>query len=214
MPINAAAAGQSTIVAGSYLATWNGLDLGLVSVGGYTLRYRNTSIPITADISGDTKIDGIYGGTQPSISMVLQNWNAAAIEPMIWWMGTQDGFASYEWGKTNGVGLKEFDAAKPLVLTACHQSNGVPSDANPTIDPISITFFKTLLAPDTDVDVIFSFQPRFIPLTLNIMGVTAVGSEDPVISRVNSCGKISFWSAVRNEGDHLEAVVDPNIDGT
>jgi len=215
MTILAAANGQSSVVAGSYLATWNGLDLGLVAVGGYTLRYRNSSIPITADISGEAKIDGIYTGTRPSISMVLQNWNAQAIEPLIWWMGTQrSGFAGYEFGKTNGVGLKEFDAAKPLVLTACHQSGGNATAANPTIDPLSITFFKTLLAPDTDVDIIFSHQPRFLPLTLDIMACSVAGSSNPIISRVNNCGDISFWSAIRNEGDHLTAVVDPDVSGT
>jgi hypothetical protein len=214
MGILAAPNGQSSIVAGSYLATWNGLDLGLVAVGGYTLRYRNSSIPITADIAGESKIDGIYTGTRPSISMVLNNWNAAAVEPLIWWVGTQNGYVNYEFGKTNGVGLKEFDAAKPLVLTACHQSGGSATEANPTIDPLSITFFKTLLSPDTDVDIIFSHQPRFLSLTLDIMAVSVTGSEQPVISRVNNCGAISFWSALRNEGEHLAAVIDADVAGT
>lgn len=213
MPILAAASGQSSVIAGTYLATWNGLDMGLVAVGGYTLRHRNSSIPITADIAGETKIDGIYAGTRCSISMVLNNWNAAAIEAMTWWIGTQaNGFSGYAWGQTDGVGMKEFDAAKPLVLTACHQSMGVATPANPTIDPISITFFKTLLSPDTDVDHIFSFQPRLLSLTMDILACSVSGTAPNLtVARVNNCGAISFWSALRNEGAHLGTVVDPDV---
>lgn len=214
MPILAAPAGQSSVVAGSYRATWNGLDLGLVTTDGYQLRYRNSSIPITADIAGESEIDAIYTGTQPTVTMTLENWNAAAIEAMTWWMGTQAGFANYIWGVTNGVGLKEFDAAKPLVLVACHNNMGVAAASNPTIDPLAITFFRTILAPDQDLEILLSHRPRFITVTLKVFAVNIEGSENPVVSRVSNCGNIAYWVALRNEGSHLGAVIDPDIGGT
>lgn len=210
MPLVAADAGESSIIAGAYKATWNGLDLGLVTTDGYQLRYRNTSIPITSDITGESIIDEIYTGTQPTITMTLQHWNAQGLEALIWWMGTQAGFADYSFGKTNGVGLKGWDAAKPLILQACHVSGGdtpTVSDANPTIDPYSITFFKTLLASNLDLQVVFSHQPRFVTVTLNIFPVSITTPNDPP-TRVQSCNEIWFWDAVRN--DDLVTVADPD----
>ena len=207
MPILAAAPGLSSVVAGSYRATWAGLDLGTVSNQGINLRYRNSSIPVTADIAGELEVDRINSGTTATITMVLQDWNAQGLEAMIWWMGTLKGFAGYNWGDVQSVGAKEWAVAKPLVLTACHVVGGAPAASNPTIDPLSITFFKTIIAPDSDIDVLFSFRPRFVTVTLTIFPVQ-LGSGG-TINKVTGCGDISLWTAIRSSEAHLGNVSGP-----
>lgn len=210
MPLKTAPAGMSSVISGAYRSTWGGWDLGLISTDGQQLRVRNTSIPITADITGDTVVDMIHTGTLPTITMTLQNWNAQAVEPLTWWMGFGDGIAAYEWGVTDGVGQKMFDYAKPLVLTACHYQTGEvsgPLASNSTIDPLSVTFYKTILAPDNDIETLFSHRPRFVTVTLQILPVTLIEGESPndppVVTRASSCDKMRFWTSIRNAGNHL-----------
>jgi hypothetical protein len=210
MPLKTAPAGFSSVVAGAYRSAWNGYDMGLITGEGFQLRYRNTAIPITADITGETIVDMIHTGTLPTITMTLMNWNAQAIEPLSWWMGFGDGIAGYEWGVTDGVGQKAFDFAKPLVLTACHYQEGEsagPLAANPTIDPLSMTIYKTIPAPDQDIEVLLSHKPRFITLTLQILPVTLISGESPndppTVTRASSCDKLRFWTSIRNNGAHL-----------
>lgn len=215
MPYHAAPSGASSVVAGAYRSTWNGFDLGLVSVDGHQLRYQNSAIPITADITGETVVDMIHTGTVPTITMTLQNWNAAAVEMLTWWMGTGVGLDNYKWGVTDGVGLNMFNYAKPLVLTACHfdaalnDGDGGAAVANPTIDPLTITFYKTILAPNQDLEILLSHRPRFITVTLQILPVTVTleGSGPAyTVSRVTSCSRITFWDALRNIGSHVGEV--------
>lgn len=206
MALQAAPAGESSVVSGSYRVTWAGLDLGTVGNQGINLRYRNTSIPITADITGETVIERINSGTNASITMVLQDWNAQGLEAMIWWMGTLKGLASYSFGDVQSVGVKQWAVAQPLVLAACNlnvtnQPGSGASPVNPTIDPLSITFFKTLLADDQDIDILFSFRPRFVTVTLDIYPVQRASGN--TIIQPKGCDDMVLWEALRNDGNHL-----------
>ena len=219
-----APAGKSTVIAGSYRALWNDLDIGL-TMDGFTLTQVNTGIDITADITGETVIDTIYSGTSLQVSMTLENWNAQAMEPMIWWRGANNR-AAYEWGLTDGVGQRHWDAAAPLILYAC-QGEGfavTPSPANPSIDdvdttitpstganaanpnidPLDIVFPKTLLQKDSNLDIRFSFEPRFISLTLDVFpisngydGTDWDEAAPDLVDRVSDCSKIRYFSATR-----------------
>lgn len=222
---HAAPAGKSTVIAGSYRALWNDLDIGL-TLDGFTLTQVNTGIDITADITGETVIDTIYSGTSLQVSMTLENWNAQAVEPMIWWLGNSDPTA-YEWGLTNGVGQRHWDAACPLILYACQSTGGAlsaPADpdpsvadvatvwqhpnaanaANPNIDPLDIVFPKTLLQKDNSLDIRFSYEPRFITLTLDVFPISNQfgGTDfDPAapdsVERVTDCSEIRYFAATR-----------------
>ena len=219
--------GLSSVVSGAYRALWDDLDIGL-TLDGYTLRQSNSGIDITSDITGDTVIDTIYSGTILTITMTLENWNAQAIEPMIWWHGAADR-ANYEWGLSDGVGQRHWDAAAPLILYAC-QSTGFavtpsPGDltvddvatvitpssgstaANPTIDPLDIVFPKTLLKKDTDLDIVFSFRPRYLTLTLDVFPVSNSfdgTAWDPTApdstERISDCTKVRYFAATRGQG--------------
>ena len=221
--------GYSNVVAGSYQATWNDLDIGL-TIDGFTLSQSNSGIDITSDITGETVIDTIYSGTVLSITMTLQNWNAQAVEPMIWWMGN-GAPTQYEWGLTNGVGLSQWDAAKPLLLNACNtvSFNNPPPESvnadvddqssaftpssqasvrNPYIDPLDIVFPKTILRKDSNIDILFSFRPRFLTLTLDVYPVSNdttsqddwVYTTPDVVKRVSGCTNIRYFAATRGLG--------------
>lgn len=216
--------GKSTVVSGPYRALWDDFDMGL-TLDGYTLRKSNSGIDITADVAGDTVLDTIYAGTVMTITVTLENWNAQAIEPLIWWHGNNDR-ANYEWGLSDGVGQRHWDKARPLILYACHHQgfavDTTPADpdvpdvptnitrstgaaaANPNIDPLDIVFPKTLLRKDNDIDVIFSFRPRFITLTLDVFPISNVyeeGAWDPLapdnVERVTDCSAIRYFAATR-----------------
>ena len=221
---HSAPAGMSQIITGGYRALWDDLDVGL-TLDGFRLLNQTTGEDITSDITGDIPVDGIHTGVTVQVVMTLQHWNAKAIEPMIWWHGNSNP-ASYEWGLTDGVGQRLWDNAKPLILYSCQgtgfsitpnnpnpeapanttitPSTGAAS-LNPNIDPLDIVFFKTLLAPNTNIDLLFSSTaPRYVPITLNVFPVSNTINGLPLdpnspdsVERITDCDKFRFFSATR-----------------
>lgn len=192
--------GESSTITGPYTGTWDSLDLGLTETG-FRLFHTNSGRDITSDMFGETVIDKIYTGTVVTLSFTLINWNAQAIEPMMWWMGDDD-TEGYEWGKIYNIGQKHFDRAKPLVLNSCFgiSAAAIQNSNNPLADPVDITFPKTLLRPNEQIETLFSgTQPRMLDLVLDVFPYT-IGSEgegSPII-RPASCSAFSFFSATRN----------------
>lgn len=216
-PAHAAGPGLATVISGPYKSLWDDMDMG-TNLDGFTLRQSNSGIDITSDLAGDTILDTIYAGTILTVTVTLQNWNAQAIEPMIWWHGNSNP-VSYEWGLSDGVGQRHWDNAKPLILHACHAvgfdsvdtagdtvitpSTGA-NPANPNIDPLDIVFPKTLLKKDTDLDIIFSFRPRYITLTFDVYPISTLyegTAWNPVnvdqVERLTDCSSIRYFSATR-----------------
>lgn len=214
--------GEGTVIMGAYKGLWNDLDIGN-TLDGFRFNCSESAIPIVSDITGSIVVDELHTGINLSITMVLQHWNAQAIEPMIWWHGNSVP-ADYEWGLTDGAGQSKWEAAKPLILYACDAtgfalagtsetpSTITPSTgasaSNPYIDPLDITFFKAILQKDQNLEIQLANQPRFLELTLDIFPVanaTLVGSEvdefDPALPdaviRPNGCGKLRFFHATR-----------------
>lgn len=196
-----AAAGLSQVIAGAYTAVWNGLDIGQVTTDGYKMRYRTGGYDITADTTGEgTVVDSIYNGLSMTIDFVAEHWNAQAIEQLLWWFGNTG--ASYSWGRTDGVGMRMFDAAKPLVLTACH-IDGTGLDAlpsNPYIDPLDITWPRAILAPNQDIEFLMSTKPRFLPISVMVFPVdTGFSPATPTTSeRVSNCSNMIYFVSTRN----------------
>lgn len=197
----ALAAGASSVVSGPYLATWDALDLGHVTPDGFEIITNTTAYDIAADITGEgTIIDQILSGVSIMVRFTLEHWNAQGVEAMLWWFGEQA--AGYKWGKINGPGLRFFDAARPLVLTACHSSMGalVADGPNQTIDPIDITFPKAILKGNEETRLLLASRPRFIPVTLQIFPVDSAQYvlAESEAARVDNCQDMLFWDATRN----------------
>lgn len=194
-----AAEGQSSVIAGPYRASWNGLDLGQITPDGYELTWQNSSYAINSDMTGEGTItDQIYNGTTCQISFTLQHWNAYGVEKLLWWMGEAANI-TYKFGHIAGLGRRHFDSARPLILESCFFNGTLLSAANPDIDPLEITFGKTLLSNAKAVSFLLATKPRYIPVTLDVMPYTVGGtSGSEVLLRPTSCDGFRFWDCVRN----------------
>lgn len=192
--------GQSSTITGPYNGTWNAMDLGLTETG-FRIFHTNSGRDITSDMFGETVIDKIYTGTVVSVAFTLINWNAQAIEPMMWWMG-DDAAQGYDWGRVYNIGQKHFDRARPLVLNSCFgiSAAAIQGSPNPLADPVDITFPKTLLRPNEQIETLFSgTQPRHLDLVLDVFPYTFDSQEGGgAIIRPNACSAFSFFSATRN----------------
>ena len=207
------AEGQSSVIAGPYLASWNGLPLGQITPDGYELTWQNSSYAINSDMTGEGTItDQIYNGTSVQISFTLQHWNAYGVEQLIWWMGNQGAAADYKFGRISGLGMRHWDAAKVLLLESCLLGDtgtiggtagtaSIPAvPANINIDPLDIAFPKALLSNSKAISFLLATKPRYIPVTLDIFpySVPQTIADIDDVSRVTGCGDMRFWEATRN----------------
>jgi hypothetical protein len=204
------APGKSSVVSGPYVATYNGMEIGQITPDGYELSWQNQGFEIRSDMFGEgTKLDEIYQGTSARITFTIQHWNAQAIEAMIWWMGNLTDHENFQFGHIKTVGASQWDQAKVLVLESCFSSelefplgdstvlgDNVP---NNKIDPLDITFPKTLLANGEAVRFLMSSRPRFIPITLDIYPVAPLVNNDYYdVARPSACSSLVYWEATRN----------------
>lgn len=197
---------RSSVVAGPYTGSWKEKDLGHITADGYRLSYNSSSYPITADLTGEnTIIDRIFSGITMQVSFTLEHWNAPALEELIWWFGTGGTPANtWELGKTDGVGLRHFEYAKALVLQSCHFVAGATPTAaasNATIDPLEITFPRTMLADGQNLEILLATRPRYIPIVMDVFPVDGDASPGETSNdqlRVKTCSKLRYFFATRN----------------
>lgn len=149
-----------TIHSGSYRGTWNSLSLGLV-LDGFNMSYANRARKLTTDGLGDTALDYLHAGQDMFVDFVLQEYDAAAVQTLIWHQNAVFGMA-------DRAGYSLWERAKTLVLTAC---TGASNPTTPV--PATATFFKTILAPDFDVSIALANRERYIPVRLLVLPVHA-----------------------------------------
>lgn len=157
-----------TIHSGSYRGTWNSLAIGLV-LDGFTHSWSNRARQLTTDSLGETPLDFLHAGQSMFVDFVVQEYDAAALQTMIWHQNAVFGMA-------DRAGYSLWDRAKTLVLTACTGA------ANPTpAVPATATFYKTILAPDFDISISLAHRERYIPIRLLVLPVHAIQStaNDP-----------------------------------
>lgn len=154
-----------SVIRGSYSATYNGFNIGNTEIGfrhSYSYRGRN----INFDAVGETPVDVIFSGMQMSVSFVAQEYDAAAIDRLRWPFNSLIGV-------TSPAGLSLWQAAKPLLLTGCATN----------VDPETILFPKTILAPDFDLDIDYSHKERPLPMRLVVFPVSF---EEDISSYISS----------------------------
>lgn len=215
MPANV---NKSQVVSGAYKANYEGLDMGL-SQAGFTLSQRTMGQSITADISGDAEVDHLWQGVQLSVSFVLNNWNAEAVQHLLWWFGDTLSETDLDanlvgkqirergrYGSTRRIGLSAWEYARPLELISCELA-GSPDytemdddttyNVLETISPEAIIFPKAILRKDENYDLLFSSKARFVPLTLDIMPVNFIETPADIIAstflRPTSCARMTYF---------------------
>lgn len=141
------------ITSGAYTATWNALAVGQVRPGGYKKRYGYESKPIFFDSVGMNAVDMLFGGIHMFVDFVCMDYNAAAINKLRWPFHNLVGTSPVS-------GYSIWEAAKPFVMTSCRAD----------INPQTITFYKTYLAPNFDIELDYSgTTERILPMRLIVL---------------------------------------------
>jgi hypothetical protein len=208
---------KSQVVSGAYKANYEGLDMGL-SQAGFTLSQRTMGQSITSDITGDAEVDHLWQGVQMSVSFVLNNWNAEAVQHLLWWFGDtlsdtdlaagKPGKQIRErgrYGSVQRVGLSAWEYARPLELVSCqletpdyiNMDDDTAYDNLATISPEAIIFPKAILRKDDNYDLLFSSKARFVPLTLDILPVNFIETPADIIAstftRPVGCSRMTYF---------------------
>lgn len=161
------------VVAGPYSATWNALSLGN-TIQGFEKSYSMGARPIQFDAVGETPVDMLVNRMIMTVDFILAEADVAAISTITWpWHATR--------GRFPRSGTSLFTYAKPLVLTACD-----------TINPLTITFFKTILAPDFQERIRYSHMERYIPIQLYVFPIKQGSEALPL--QPTGCNDISFFA--------------------
>lgn len=164
-----------TIIRGAYTATWNSLAVGNTEIG-FRVSYSYKGRPINFDAVGETPVDIIYAGLNMNIDFVAQEYDAAAIDSLRWpW----DGII----GNLSPAGLSIWELAKPLILTGC--TSGV--------DPETITFYKTILAPDYNLEIDYSHKERPLPIRLIVLPVKYNGAGYATPALPSGCTDLVYF---------------------
>ena len=149
------------IVSGNYSGTWDNRNLGRTEEGWF-LEITHKGEVITLEELGDNMVDLIHRGSEVTIEAVLKEANSEAIENALW-----------PWHQNSGaiecIGqLAVADGfARPLVLTV---QTGCRDTSGNLIDPPSpqtLTFHRTIMAPDVASRINFNNKPRLVPIRFN-----------------------------------------------
>ena len=164
-----------SVIRGAYNATYNALAVGNTEIG-FRLSYSYRGRNINFDAVGETPVDVIFSGISITIDFVAQEYDAAAINALRWPF-------DFNIGSISPAGLSMWEEARPFVLTGC--TSGV--------NPQTITFYKTILAPDFDLDIDYSHRERPLPMRLIVFPVrySETGYATPVMP--SGCTDIVFF---------------------
>lgn len=171
-------AGVDDIAVGAYNGTWNGLAIGNVGLGGYKKRYNYSRKDVNFDAVGNIPVDTLFTGLNMFVDFVLMQYHKPAIATMTWPWAVQRGNAP-------AAGKSMWNMAKPLVLTGC----------NTDINPTSITFMKTIIAPD--YEVIHNYEgtvERMIPMRLIVFPVKYNASGYATPARPEGCADVAYFT--------------------
>lgn len=166
-----------TVIAGSYSGTWNALAIGNTAAG-FRKNYAYKGRQIQFDAVGEANVDQIFTGLNMTVDFVAQEYDAAAIDTLRW------PFASTI-GRVNPAGLSMWQAAKPLILTSCLTG----------VDPQTITFYKTILAPEYEISTEYSHRERPLPMRVIVFPVKyEAGGDYSTPSHPTGCEEIVYFS--------------------
>ena len=164
------------VISGAYSAQWNAVTLGNANAG-YRVNHSYQGRDIRFDSVGTTPVDTIETGLGMTIDFVLMEYDLAAVKAIRWPFHPVEGI-KYT------AGSSMWSLAKPLILTSCLTG----------VNPQTITFYKTILAPNFGVEINFSgVMERMVPMRLHVfpVGFDAGGYTIPTLP--NGCGELVYF---------------------
>lgn len=182
MPID-----KSAIVSGAYSATWNALAIGELALGGWKHRYSYLQKEVNFDAVGLTPVDTLFTGLVMVVDFVAMQYNKDAILTMTWPWNLAAVTATR--GTVKPAGFSMWDAAKPLVFTACCGTNA---------NPILITFPKAIIAPNFEIVLDHaSTQEKMVPLRMIIFPIKYASPVPVSPERPTGCtGTLYFTETI------------------
>jgi hypothetical protein len=160
-------------ISGAYSATYAGLSVGQVAMGGYRMRYSYDVKPINYDAVGSSPVDSLFMGLSMFLDFVCMEFKADAntIRRMSWPFDINNWGGGLR-GAVGPAGYSIFKQAQPFIMRACTPA---------LVDPVTITFPKTYLAPGFEVSQDHSgTTERVIPMRLIVFPVDGTYTTDEV----------------------------------
>lgn len=138
-------------IAGGYTATYNSLTCGQTATGFRTSHSFNKEI-VTGDKFAQSPQDAVFQGAEVTVSTTFIEYNAAAMQILMWPYGTG------LFNQTQPVGVLDDGSSlvKAMLLSAVA---GTPAENTPA----SVSFVKAIIAENAAIDLDFAPRLRVIP---------------------------------------------------
>jgi hypothetical protein len=160
-------------VAGRYVGTFDGHDIGLLSEAGYEISWESKGFLINrTDTYADTLIDGLMTGSDWRLRFLCIEYGETPSN-VVWPWGRADptkvmyptlGTVETDTEDADlSIGHRWLDIGKATILTA---TPGTPAADNPGPGPISMTAKKSIVSPNTPVVTRLAPQNRTLPAEL------------------------------------------------
>lgn len=148
-----------SFIAGRYTAVWNSLALGQTA-DGFRLSHSFFERLITGDAYAEAPQDSIYRGAEMTGQCRLIEYNAAAVQTLMWPVSA----TLYDMGTIGKLAVNSGSGglAKALVLTAV---SGTPSAATPA----SLTLTYAKLREGFPVELLYAPDLREVPIGLRFL---------------------------------------------
>lgn len=184
--------------AGSYNATWAALPIGQVAPGGFRLRYMYDQKPIMYDSVGSSPVDALFMGLTMYIDFVCMESNQEAFKnALMAWPFDVNNIAGGLRGTTATAGYSIWRRSRPFIMTSC-----LPG----TVDPLTITFPRTYLAPGFEVALDHSgVTERTVPMRLIVFPTNAFSTPGNSSSGQTLVGSYRNFQGLANQAAQAAA---------
>lgn len=148
-----------TFISGPYKATFDGKNLGKVQ-DGFRLVFTSSAHPVRGNNLAMTEQDAIYQGGSCFLSFILSEYNAPAVEKLIWPFDEKLGFL----GK---LGRRFFKFSKRILLERIDPDKN-SQDKKTNASPKQLWANKAVLAPGFPLELLLASRPRVVPIRLQL----------------------------------------------
>ena len=159
---------------GNYLGTFGGLNTGFTDEGWF-FEIIHKGEMLRFEEFGQNVVDYIRLGADVFVEAVLKDWNAAALQAILWPYSTDFGNMDCPAGQFAS------ETGAPLILSARPCSHAGGSDGGPA----SITFHNAVFEPEVAARINLNNQTRTVPVRFRILLCDinpSTGVSDPIYS--------------------------------
>lgn len=157
--------GLDTFVAGAYSGTYNSVAVGITQRGYRLLHNTYAELVNETDVYGQSIIDMVHRGADLSLIFECKAYKAGSLTPFYPW-----GTLGVLLATATPLGRLASNVAAALVLTS---TANTPAAAAPA----SLTATLSILAPNSNLELLFTSLVRNVPNRLQILPADAGGGS-------------------------------------